>query len=169
MRTKIKPDIDPDKLKVNPFVYSPGFLIPVREFKENSEVVSIKDIQEGIVTNTPLTLSINKVVEQEQYTKVFTRSGYRLHIMSLSSRAKDLYLWITYEVERDQDWMWINSDRYMKETGVSVNTYKGAIEDLTSGGVITPTLYNSTYWINPLFFFSGNRIKKYSDKLTIVV
>ena len=88
--------------------------------------------------------------------------------MALSSRARDLFLWITYELDSGKDFLWINKVRYMKECTVSLNTYKESILDLTTAGVITPTVYHDTYWINPLFFFNGDRIKKYQDKLTTV-
>ncbi len=163
-----KPCIDESKLISNPFVNSPEFTIRIREFREETDVVNLNKISNGVILQAAFKIPTSRVVEQENYTKLFTRQAFRLHIMALPSRARDLFLWITYELDSGKDYLWINKVRYLAECTVSLNTYKESILDLTTGGVITPTVYNDTYWINPLFFFNGDRIKKYQDKLTTV-
>jgi len=159
-----KPNIDEGKLVSNPFVQA-NFGVKVRGYSEDTSVVSVSKISDGVILEKPYTIPISRVVEQDKYSKVYNEAGFRLHIMSMSSRARDLFLWITYELESGKDWLWINKQRYMDECTVSLNTYKGAIEDITKAWVITPTIYQDTYWINPRFIFNGSRINKYSNKL----
>lgn len=85
--------------------------------------------------------------------------------MGCTPKAKDLCWFIIYELNSQQDWLWINKERYMKESHVSLNTYKAAVLELDRYGILQPTVYKDTYWVNPMFFFHGDRIKKYPSKI----
>ena len=67
-----------------------------------------------------------------------------------------------------KDNIFINYERYCNEFNVAYNTCTEAVTDLIKAGLITPTLIKRVYWINPLFLFTGNRIKKYPDSVKIV-
>lgn len=114
-----------------------------------------------------ISIEQESIFNNESYTKIYTRASLRLHIMALPEKAKSLYLWLVYELDNNVDYVWINRDRYMKECTVSINTAKAAIQDLCTTGIITPTIFAEHYWINPLFFFNGNRITKYPNNIQL--
>ena len=158
MRVKIKPNFDPLDFERNPLVDS-EFKIVVRKFKDGSwttdkgnKVHQLKEIE----------------LEQDRFTKVYTRPEARKSVAMLSPAAKSLLIWIIFELEPAQDWLWINSQRYMDENCLSsVNTYKTAVEELCRCLFIYAALskYKDTYWINPRLLFCGSRINKYPNNI----
>ncbi len=148
---------------INPF--TTDLTIPVRIYSKIKRVVDTQDIVEGIVTAIPDTITSKVLVEEEDYTKVFNRSGFRLHIMALSKQAKAVLFWFIYEVDLNLDYMWFNKTRYKSECGGSWTDINTGIAELIQAGIIQTTLVRDVYWINPRIFFQGNRLKKYYDKL----
>jgi hypothetical protein len=54
----------------------------------------------------------------------------------------------------------------MQENKISsLNTYKDAIKELIKYGFVNSTTVQDVYWINPEFFFKGDRLKKYSSNV----
>jgi hypothetical protein len=108
--------------------------------------------------------------ESVRYTKVFDQTGVKALVSSLSIRAKELYLHILYSIESGEDILWIHRSRYMVTYKISsVNTYKDAVRNLAENGFIYPHVsLKDVYWINPHYFFKGDRANKYRDKVKVV-
>lgn len=105
-------------------------------------------------------------IEYEGLCKIYVSAEKRKKTNSLSTRAKELLLWLIYEVNTNEDFIWINRVRYMQENKISsMNTYRAAVNDLIFHGFIIRSVVNAVYWINPALFFNGNRIKKYSKNI----
>lgn len=105
--------------------------------------------------------------ESTSYCKLFSDADRRVRMVSLKPRAKDLLLWLMYEIKPGKDWIWLNKVRYMEENEIgSINTYKEALKDLIKKGYLNKTVVADTYWINPHFFFNGNRIKSFPDNVS---
>ncbi len=159
-----KPKVDESKLVHNPFAME--LIVPIRSFKSKAEYLSAQEVKEGIVTKIHK-LEEECILEKEEFTKVYNKSAFRLHIFERSEKARSLYLWLIYEIDSSKDYLWINKERYMKEADVSLNTFKAALEELSLNQIITPTIYPEYFWINPTFFFNGNRINKYPNNLLL--
>ena len=112
---------------------------------------------------------LESVFESVGYTKMFDQAGAKALVASLSVRAKELYLHIMYSLDSGQDIIWIHRGRYMELYGIrSINTYKDAVKDLSDKLFIYPhASIRDTYWINPHYFFKGNRQSKYPNNLII--
>lgn len=142
-----KPEFNEEKLGKNPFLLN--LVIPVR--KEAVEGRWVKD--EGILV--PLELEM----EIDEYCKIYIDSRRRKDINKLTARAKDLFVWILYTIETNKDHMWLNKRRYMDECNVkSINTYKEALNEMISGGMLSKTIVTDVMWINPDYFFKGSRV-----------
>jgi hypothetical protein len=168
-KKKLKPSFKEQDLGRNPLV-DKNFTINARTIKRVKRVVELESIRkdEEIVTyGEPANYETIYTVESENFTKVFTKAAYRLYIMNLPSRARDLYLWLIYELDPGKDYLWINEERVRLELNVSYNTLKGAMQDLIKDVVIVESAIKGVYWINPLFFFNGSRLDKYKDFITI--
>lgn len=148
-----KPDLDPEEFKNNPLV---GV-----DFK-----ILIRKLPSGLIEDGGVVVRNEVDVEQEHYTKLFHMSEMRKFVGGLKPSSKSLFLWLLYEVDCGKDYLWINKDRYMLENNVSsINTYKGAIKELSRYLFICPTSFKDVYFINPAIFFNGSRVNKYSDKV----
>jgi len=159
-RPKIKPEIDEDKLGLNPLVEEAGtdFVIPVRK--------TIRD-----VTNKFGDLDLSEFQrEATPFTKVFETAGFRARMVGLPIRAKEMMLHIIHSLESGQEYIWINRQLYMSENGIkSVNTYKSAIEALSLRRYVCPHIkIKDLLWINPKHFFKGDRISKYPKNIKII-
>ncbi len=153
------------KQMVNPF--TTDLTIPVRVFRSNKKVLDINniDLTNGYISRKPDTISSEVLVDDTPFSRVFTPSGYRLHIMALPKYSKSVFLWLIYEIEDNQDWIWINRRRYKSECGGTWTDLQNGINGLIDAGIITGTSIKDCYWFNPRFFFKGNRIKFYPEKI----
>lgn len=150
-----KPKFDIKKLGVNPCTVS--LVIPVNEIEFKDQYTK----EDGMLTNTTVE------VEATPFAKLYVTAERRKLVSSLSTSAKELYLWIMYEVDASEDALWINRDRFMEENNTSLNTYKKAIEELIRYAFVAYTVVKDVYWINPDFFFRGDRIKKYPKNIQL--
>jgi len=149
-----KPQFSEESLGVNPFVNDLEILVREIEFKNQYK------------KSDDILLPVTQDIEYTEYTKLYSSSERRQITNNLTLRAKEMFLWLMYELEAGKDYIWINKVRYMNELQIkSVNTFKEAIENLTRYGYITPTIIKDVYWINPDLFFRGDRVKKYKNKL----
>jgi len=149
-----KPTFTEEDLGVNPFAQS--LKIPVNEIEFKNVYKKEED----------MLLPLVKEVEKTPITKLYTTSEHRKFTNNLSLRSKELLLWIMYEVKYGEDFLWVNKKRYMEECNISsLNTYKEAIKELIRYGYVGLTVIQDVYWINPLFFFKGDRIAKYPNNV----
>lgn len=150
-------DINAETLGVNPFVKS--LKIPVHKMLINGQYKVTKELA---ADGKPIMLPVEVEIEAEPFTKVYNDANRRKMMVVLSTRAKELYLWVLYEIEAGKDYLWINKSRYMKENDISsMNTYRNALKELIVQGFLQGTVASDVYWINPSLFFSGSRTNKY--------
>ena len=152
-----KPLIDTSKLKSNPFVF--GLEIPVIHYEDRYKYVM--DF-EGILTNEVYS------IDHEKGTKVYVSSERRKLIAKLTPNACKLLKWVEQELDYNSDWFWLNKDRYMDESAVAYNTYKKSIMELQVNSFLSKTAMSDVFWLNPHYFFFGNRVKKYENNLKVV-
>lgn len=144
-----RPTFNIKELGINPCTLS--LVIPVNELIYNDRYKREDD----------MLLPATQEVEATPFAKLYVTAERRKLVASLSASAKELYLWIMYEVDASEDALWINKTRFMEENSTSLNTYKKAVEELIRYAFIAYTVVKDVYWINPDFFFRGDRIKKY--------
>jgi hypothetical protein len=155
-----KQELDEAELGINPFVSS--LKIPVNSVRSDNKY-RVHDKSSGEDSIYELA---NFDYEATPYCKVFSDKQRRTIMAKLKPRSKDLFLWIGYELKSGKDYIWINKVRYMEENEVgSINTYKSAIVELMQTGIIAKIHVMDYYWINPHWFFNGNRITKFPDNV----
>ena len=154
-KREFKPVFNEEMLGTNPFTDKLVVYVSRIEYKGQ-----FKKDKDGYV------LPVIGEIEYESLCKIYVNSEKRKKTNALSTRAKELLLWLLYEVKSNEDFIWINRVRYMNENNISsVNTYRAAVKDLIIHGFITRSVVNAIYWINPSLFFSGNRIAKYPKNI----
>jgi hypothetical protein len=151
---KKRPDIDKTQMVNNPLTQTNFRILVDRRTAENS----FKVHKDG--TKLPLEIEM----ERERYVKLFNNPDARKSFGLLTGKARSLLMFIMFELDPGQDYLWINKDRYKKEYLVHDDrTYGAAILELVRYLFIQPSVYPDTYWINPRLFFCGSRINKYPN------
>ncbi len=150
--------IDESKLILNPFVNNLQI-----------EATKLTDLNKFVADADGTMLPVTTLIEKRQNTKIFYCTACKDMVYNLSPGAKSLYLYVLYNLESGQDWIQVNVQWYMTKNGVkSINTYKEAMKELCRYLFLSQTVdYKDVYWINPMLFFSGNRIAKYPDKVIV--
>lgn len=163
MNKKIKPEIDKIKLGTNPFIVNQ--VIKARSFNREEHLL-VKQ-SEGI--NLPFgEVKTAMLVEEQKYTKVYHDVDFRDILLLLDEYPLKLVLFIMYQINVNEDYVWINSRLFQDKTKLrDKRDYITALETLIRYGVLSPTIYKDVYWINPLIFFAGNRLHKYPNHLSI--
>jgi hypothetical protein len=109
-----------------------------------------------------------KHYEKDKYCRMYNSPENRLEVSKLSYQAKDLLLWIMYELDPGKDYVWINRERYMEESGVkSPTTVSLAVRELKLE-FIMPCNVREMYFINPKYMFFGSRINAFGDNVKVV-
>ena len=144
-----KPDIIEAKMGINPFIQS--LIIPI----------SINNVPNTYKQDDDIWL--NATVEQEAtpFIKVFRTKQRRLIVSKLSGSAMKLLEWIRFVIPHGQDYLWINKVMFMEENTMSLNTYNKALKELCMVCILNKVVRYDCYWINPDFFFFGNRVTKF--------
>jgi hypothetical protein len=107
--------------------------------------------------------------EADQYVKVFTEHPYTREIlMRLKSITSiKLYEFIIHTIIQGNDWLWVNREMFVEETGIKDNKcIDRAIKELCRENIIyihPDYVGKDVFWINPDIFYCGNRIKKFKE------
>lgn len=151
-----------DKLKANPFV-TDTLLIGTYEIDKEYNFLNAGNLKDGVYTGNINTIKIKEKVDSDKCTKIYTNSAYRVNIFSLPTPSKILYLWFIYVLYPGRDYVYLNKKLYMLESNISsVNTVKTALSGLIDNKIIALSPVKNYYYINPLYFYSGSRVKKYN-------
>lgn len=148
-------NIDENRLKNNIFKGSLKF--PVTE---------ITDLKKYLLDSDGVAVSKVYYIERQQYVKVFYTDGAKEILYKLSPAGKCLFLFIIHHLESGKDWFILDRSLYMQKNKIkSINTVKKAITELWDANLISPTAVypNVVYWINPQYFYCGNRPMNYPD------
>lgn len=123
-------------------------------------------IKEGAFTfkdniKTPYTFES----EQIPSVKLYISKENRFKVNQLSVGAKELFMWILFACPKTEDLYWLNRKRFMYECNVkSLTSYLKYVKQLTKANIIAPTgQTKDVFWINPNFFFRGDKLEKYKD------
>lgn len=150
-----KPDLDNIKA-VNP--YSVGLVVRVN--KKVREVIN--------KYGNPDRLEFE--MEATRFTRVFEQAGINLLVKELPIRCKEMYLHVMYHVEIGKECIWLPREQYMNDMGIkSLTTFRETVRGLEERALICHvTGYTDTYWINPHYFFKGDRVSKYKNNVVVV-
>ncbi len=86
----------------------------------------------------------------EKIIRLYTTDYAKSKVFKLSSRATQLFLWMSQTLEFDEnDQYFFNRAQYMEEANIkSPNTVSSAIKELLLSGILTNTTKNSHYIVD---------------------
>jgi hypothetical protein len=157
-----RPDIDPKRMGLNPFMTN--VFIKARAFDTNKH--TLVRTEDDVIIKTG-TLSDKITVEEQSFTKVFHDTDYRNIILQLPEEGLRLYNYIIYQLDSNEDYLWLNESNYKIAANTSIRVFRDGVDQLNRYGVICPTLYKDVYYINPMIFFCGNRLKKFPNNIKL--
>jgi hypothetical protein len=151
-----KPKFEASELGYNPFVIN----LEVRVNRVAYRGSYRKDVNGKEVPNV-------SEFEYDKLCKLFTSKDNRDIINRLTPRAKELLVFIMFQIQSGDDFLWINRVMYMDENGVSsMTTFTNCVKELVHYGILAhTTIKRDVYWINPDLLFKGNRITKYPNNI----
>lgn len=162
MNVKRKPDIIIANMGKNPFIVNE--MIKARSFQKEKHYTIQTDDGINLITGD---LKESLLVEEQSCTKVFHDVDYRDIILRLDEYGLKLMFYIMYQINPNEDYIWINNVHYQKCTNLTKKQYVEGVQSLVRYSIITTTIYPEVYFINPMIFFSGNRLKKYPDNIKV--
>lgn len=149
------------QVETNPFVLNEtGFSIPAvwvsaKMGSTKGEAV-VEDSMYGMYRVNPVETAPRVVMYTEGLLNMF---------LGLSSAGKDMLMYIVVHLQHDQDYLELDEERYMGETGSGRTTFYRARTELTNRVIIPRMSRKGTYWINPMYMFKGRRMAKYPERV----
>ena len=151
-------------LKDNPL--TKGFIISVSILNDKNNY--IKDPNELDALYNPKQYQLERQINTKIYRSKFTKKA----VLQLNSNAKNLFLWIMFEIQPKTDYIHINKADTSKELNISTKTLERAIKELCNKinvydvniQILQISKEIDVYFINPAFIFSGNRLNKYPQR-----
>ena len=143
----------------NPFLSD--FTIKAKSFEKSGNDEHIGEGDDAFI------LQDVTLYEDDAFTKMYCSPDRRMHLAMLSPRGHHLLNWIAQKIDPGHDLIWINRHAYMEESEIKrQETYVSAVADLVEHKILNRASFSvDVYWINPFFFFKGNRLKKYSTHI----
>lgn len=142
----------------NPLVYShPIEVVAIQKkdyVKESSEILETGDIPTDFY-----------LFDRQPKVSVYKHKQSLIDELlfgTLRPRGRDLFLYIMYHLPENQDYINLKLANVRKHTGISINSIVTALRDLQDLNIICPKA-QSVYWVNPHYFFSGNRVEYYRE------
>lgn len=141
---------------MNPFLANSDFKLKVvsvyqRRYKTLKEY--------SVVEETTKTIA-----EKQEYIRLYKIGNCNVYTSFffdvLNSQGRDLFLYILANIGHGKDQIKLDRNIVSERIKISTKTFYAAIKNLKESFVITPNT-KGYYWINPYFFFRGDRIKYY--------
>lgn len=149
---------------LNPFLYK----MEVNLVKTESTVFMVTTY-EGSDINTPTGQSITttSISEVDEFTKVYQHSYINGLLKQFGNSGRHLFLYIIYNLKKDKDIIDLNMTKICSILGIKERTYYMAVNELVLSEVIEKCVTSRKayeYWINPKYFYIGDRKKYFADK-----
>jgi hypothetical protein len=153
----LRPEIDEEKMGVNPFVSS----LVIRAYSVRSGYVPDGAGEESMMVDNMVEM------DAESFAKMFDKAENRIVMTGLSFRALQVWTWCMFTVEAGKDYVWVNVSRLMEECRIkSAKTFRSAVTELCRYGYVAPVVgIKNVYWLNPAMGFKGSRVKKYPNNV----
>jgi len=150
----------------NPYVFITNLRVPV--------IQVIKDVKKD--EDTGEYLIDEYFFEAADYNRIYTSPTLRNSVFSLSEKARDLYLMMLYMMNADYEYIIMSYKKVnelYRSTGakkdLNLRVFKETMKELVAHTILDlKDKAKEQYWINPNYFFQGDRSKKWPDNMVIV-
>ena len=106
------------------------------------------------------------LIDEVQKLSLYNFRKRKAFIFALTPKSCQMVLIIIASVRDRSDIIYLNKQSYIEQAGISERTFERCIKELMHFKLIKHyTGKRNTYWVNPSFFYAGNRLKKYPDNI----
>jgi hypothetical protein len=142
---------------MNPFLNKK---IDVVEFTDNYQcsVMIPSRYESGKKLTTNMLIPNYYYADKDPKCSIYVTDEVIDKLTSLSGTAKNIFFYILKHLKSGKDVINLDYKKIMPLLNISANTYYGCIESLEKEGFITKK-HTKDYWINPHYFFNGQRHK----------
>lgn len=102
--------------------------------------------------------TVNKDVDIREYIKIFIPTDEKIfrRYLELSKTGIRVLLCVFKNLEKNKDYIIINSKRFAREIGIDYNTVRVGIRELLHKNFLFMSEDNDMYWIDTTLFYKGN-------------
>jgi hypothetical protein len=106
--------------------------------------------------------------EYTPFTKLFLKSAAKNKIKTLSLRAKEMFLHISYNLPVAQNKIELNKEKYCKIYDIKATTFSNTRMELMEAHIILDVKKEKDmYWINPYYIYNGSRLNAFQPFLKL--
>lgn len=150
--------INEERPETNPFLkmIEDGDQVKVLSKDYVTRIINHRD-EISVLTN-------NLSFEADDSTKVYNDSKRRNTYADLSPQSIKVFLLVIMNLERNLDYVELKIEQLQDFTGWSKNSIYKYIDELEKSALIQRRQgKHSSYWINPRYIFSGNRLEYFKS------
>lgn len=162
-RKKIVEGFDEKKIGKNPFAAS--LSVYINEVVEEKNMYDSDGVLDAVIVQVGEKRKLSFWLERDKYVKFFKTSDIRKSLCGLKPNTVKFLVWCSMEVNTGKDYVVINIDRCKEECSFNHNTYNSCCKDLIDAGFLAKTKHSNVFWVNPKYFFSGNRMRKFPENV----
>lgn len=122
--------------------------------------------REFVVDDEGDKMPVRKRYEYVPYSKVYATKAHREVILQLKPSVTKVFLWCVFKITHGSDILVVNKVKVAKMLDMSYPTVVKGFAELERYGILAQKS-TKEYWINPDFFFKGNRIAKYPNNVFV--
>lgn len=140
-------------------------LLPPNPFTQSLKIpVYYKNSQIGYASGGAI--SEVRPLDQDRRVTLFTQHLIEV-LPKLSSPTLRVLFHIFVHLRTNQDYTEVRVNKLTEEMGYKSTIIYKALKELVSSGLLADrrSVRLHTYWLNPYYFFPGNRVQKYPDNL----
>jgi len=146
---------------MNPFLQN--FKLNVVKVNTTYYETKTSDISDGYVGKYKK-VEESFLAEQQDKTSVYNIPNINnVLFKALDPRSRDLFLYIIYNIKKEEDIINLKLDAICSLTEMSKPTLIKSINILIDNAIICKKS-QSEYWVNPFYIFKGNRIDYYNKQ-----
>lgn len=105
------------------------------------------------------------LMDMDNRCSVFT-DGLLSWFPTLTTSAKDMFIWICTRLPFEQDYLEMSDDKYCDEMQISRSTFFTSKAQLVNRLIIPRNSRKNTYWVNPSYLFKGDRVRNFRGQVT---
>ena len=111
---------------------------------------------------------VTRRVDAEQFVKVYTGRMKAIFELKPTTLKVIQYLLAQIQKEPNTDGIylnWLSAERYFSEQDINASrtSFQRSLNELCEKGFIAPSAMPSIFWINPGFFWNGDRMRFVED------
>jgi len=145
-----------EKHETNPFVESLKIPIVTKANVVVARDEAVVNVVSGEVSNDTLLMGRRRYVDGDEFVKIYT--GYLRDLFDLEKSTQKVFSYLLSKMDFTDKVHLIPSEIQSFCGYTSHRPIFEGLNELCEKGIIAKTIWSNVYWINPKFFYKGDRL-----------